>query len=139
MGAGDYQKGLNGVFNWGASGAQAATPTDIVRNVTLNMSKRTAEAVRRGKTWVAKVPVITEATLEFEVYDIEGDAFLAALKTAFLTDARIALYPTDVAGGDGLDGDFYITSFGRNEANEEFTTFSVTAEPTDEERDPQWV
>jgi hypothetical protein len=34
--------------------------------------------VRRGKKWVAKKPVVTEATLEFEVYDIEADPFLAA-------------------------------------------------------------
>jgi len=83
--------------------------------------------------------VITEATLEFELFDIEGDAFLAALKTAFTTDARIALYPTDVAAGDGLDGDFYITEFTRAEPNEEFIGYTCKAEPTDEERDPQWV
>ncbi len=43
------------------------------------------------------------------------------------------------ASGEGLDADFYVTNFSRNEANEEFIAYSVTAEPTDEERDPAWV
>ncbi len=139
MAAGDYRIGLDGKFHYGASGAQASTEADNVRNVNLNMSKRMAEAVRRGKKWVAKKPVITEGTVEFEIYDIEGDAFLAAVKSAFMNDTRIALYPTDAASGEGLDADFYISSFSRNEANEEFIAYSVTAEPTDEERDPAWA
>jgi hypothetical protein len=139
MAAGDYRIGLDGKFYYGDSGAQATTLADNVRNVNLAMSKRTAEAIRRGKTWVAKKPVITEGTLEFEIFDIEGDAFLTAVKNAFMNDTRIALYPTDAPSGEGLDGDFYITNFSRNEGNEEFVTYSVTAEPTDEERDPVWV
>ena len=139
MAAGDYRIGLDGKFYHGPSGAQATTEADNVRNVNLNLSKRTAEAVRRGKKWVAKKPVVTEATLEFEIYDIEGDAFLAAVKNAFMNDTRIAFYPTDADSGEGLDADFYVTNFSRNEANEEFIAYSVTAEPTDEERDPGWV
>jgi len=139
MAAGDYRIGLDGKFHYGASGSQASTEADNVRNVNLNMSKRMAEAVRRGKSWVAKKPVITEGTVEFEIYDIEGDAFLTAVKSAFMNDTRIALYPTDAASGEGLDADFYISSFSRNEANEEFIAYSVTAEPTDEERDPAWA
>ena len=139
MAAGDYRIGLNGKFHHGASGAQAATEANNVRNVNLNLSKRTAEAVRRGKKWVAKKPVITEGTVEFECYDIEADALVAALRAAFMADTRIALYPTDADTGEGLDADFYITKFSRNEANEDFITYSVTAEPTDEERDPNWV
>jgi len=80
MAAGDYRIGLDGKFHYGASGSQASTEADNVRNVNLNMSKRMAEAVRRGKSWVAKKPVITEGTVEFEIYDIEGDAFLTAVR-----------------------------------------------------------
>jgi len=139
MAAGDYRIGLDGVFYHGAAGATAATEADNVRNVNLNLSKRTAEALRRGKKWVAKKPIATEATLEFEIFDIEGDAFLAAIRDAFMNDNRIALYPTDDASGEGLDADYYITNFSRNESNEEFITYSATAEPTDEVRDPTWA
>jgi hypothetical protein len=139
MAAGDYRIGLEGVFFHGAGGTTAATEADNVRNVNLNLSKRTAEALRRGKKWVAKKPIATEASLEFEIFDIEGDAFLAAIRDAFMGDNRIALYPTDAASGEGLDADYYITNFSRSESNEEFITYSVTAEPTDEVRDPAWV
>lgn len=139
MAAGDYRIGLDGVFFHGAAGVTAATEADNVRNVNLNLSKRTAEALRRGKKWVAKKPIATEASLEFEIFDIEGDAFLAAIRDAFMGDNRIALYPTDGASGEGLDADYYITNFSRSESNEEFITYSVTAEPTDEVRDPAWA
>jgi len=138
MAAGDYRLGLDGKFYYGNAGAKATTEADNVRNVTLNLSKRTAEALRRHKKWVAKKPVATEASLEFEIFDIEGDTFLASIKNAFMNDNKIALYPTDGASGEGLDADYYITGFSRNESNEDFITYSVTAEPTDEIRDPAW-
>ena len=138
MAAGDYRVGLDGKFYYGSSGSQASTEADNVFNVNMGMTRRTAEAVRRGKTWVAKKPTIAEATVEFEMYDIDSDAFLTAIKDAFMNSTRIALYPTDASSGEGLDADFYITKFSRSEANEEFMTYSVTAEPTDEERDPAW-
>ena len=100
MAAGDYRIGLDGKFYHGPSGAQASTEADNVRNVNLNLSKRTAEAVRRGKKWVAKKPVVTEATLEFEIYDIEGDAFLGAVKSA-LTSCKIL--PPQAVGESSLD------------------------------------
>lgn len=139
MAAGDYRIGLDGVFFHGEAGTTAATESGNVRNVNLNLSKRLAEALRRGKKWVAKKPIATEASLEFEVYDIESDVFLAAIRDAFMNDTRIALYPTDGASGDGLDADYYITNFSRSEPNEDFITYSVTAEPTDEVRDPAWT
>lgn len=134
-----YRVGLNGVFCYGAAGAQAANITSNVDDVTLNMSKRTAEAVRRGRIWVAKKPVVSEATLEFKVWDIVGDAFLAAIQAAFMNDSPIALWPRDDAAGQGLDADFYITNFSRSEDSEEFITYAVTAEPTDELRVPVWA
>jgi len=139
MAAGDYRMGLDGKFYYGTAGAQANTEADNVRNVNLNLSKRTAEALRRGKKWVAKKTIATEASVEFEVFDIEGDSFLTNLKNAFMLNTKIALYPKDAASGEGLDADFYISGFSRNENNEDFIVYSVTAEPTDEQRDPAWV
>jgi len=139
MAAGDYRIGLDGKFFYGAAGTTATTEADNVRNVNLNLSKRTAEALRRGKKWVAKKPIATEASLEFEIFDIEADAFLSTIKDAFMNDTKVALYPTDAASGEGLDADYYVTNFSRNESNEDFITYSVTAEPTDEQRDPAWA
>jgi hypothetical protein len=139
MAAGDYRMGLNGLFYYGTAGSQAATEADNVDGVSLNLAARKAEAVRRGKDWVANKPTVLEATLEFKVFDIEADTFLSALKTAFMTKARIALYPTDGTSGEGLDADYYVSALVRSEGNEEFITYAVTAVPTDELRDPTWT
>lgn len=139
MAAGDYRIGLDGKFLYGAAGSTAATEANNVRNVNLNLSKRVAEALRRGKKWVAKKTIATEATVEFEIFDIEGDPFLAQIKNAFMNNTKIALYPKDAASGEGLNADFYISGFSRNENNEDFIIYSVTAEPTDEQREPVWA
>ena len=139
MAAGDYRVGLDGKFYYGTAGSQANTEANNVDDVSLSLSARTAEAVRRGKTWVANKPTVLEATLEFKLYDIDSDAFLAAIKNAYTGRTRIALYPRDAAGGEGLDADYYITAFNRSEDNEEFITYNVTAVPTDEQRDPTWT
>ena len=123
MAAGDYRIGLEGKFYHGAEGGQAATEADNVDDVTLNLSKRVAEALRRGKKWVAKKPIANEASIEFKAFDIVADAFVAALESAYTNDTRIALYPTDGTGGKGLDADYYITQFQRQEDNE--GTFTV--------------
>lgn len=138
MAAGDFRIGLDGKFKHGNAGSTPSTISDNVDNVTLGLSARSAQALRRGKTWVMTKVTALEATLDFEVWDIEGDGLISALKTAYMGKTRIALYPTDAASGEGLDADWYITAFGRNETNEDFIKYSVTAQPTDEVRDPNW-
>jgi len=139
MAAGDYRIGLDGKFYYGTAGSTASTEANNVDDVNLNLSARTAAAVRRGKAWVASKPIVKEATLDFKAWDIEADSFLTAVKNAYMNATRIALYPKDASSGDGLDADYYITGFNRAEGNEDFITYQVTAEPTDETRDPTWV
>jgi len=139
MAAGDYRMGLNGVFNYGTAGSQAATPADNVDGVNLSLNAETAEAKRRGKTWVASNVTYLSAELTWKMYDIEADAFLMAIKNAYTGKGKIALYPTDVAAGEGLDADWYITGFNRTEDNDGYIMYDVTAKPTDEQRDPTWV
>ena len=139
MAAGDKRIGLEGAFLWGTAGSTPATETDNVDDVVLNMSKRVAEAVMRNRKWVAKKPTASEASLTFKVWDIEGDAFMAALLTAFNNDTRVALYAKDADSGAGLDADWYVTQMNRNEDNEGFIFYNCTAEPTDELRQPSWT
>ena len=101
----------------------------------------TAERVKRHRKYVTKKVTVTEATLNFEIVDEEGDAFLTAIKNAAMNDTRVALYALDVAkasGGEGLDADWYITEFSRDENNTEFVSYKVTAVLTDEDREPAW-
>jgi hypothetical protein len=150
MATGDYRIGLHGVFYYGDEGSTPNTEADNVRNCTLSMTARNLEAVRRGKKWVANKVYIKEAVLTFNIFDIEGDAFFSAVQTAYMNGTRIALYPCDAnkgssssssgepSGGEGLDADWYITNFSRNEDNEDWITYDVEARPTDELRDPSW-
>jgi len=138
MAAGDYRVGIEGKFYYGTAGSQAGTEADNVDNCEVAMSTIMAEALRRGKTWKSKKPIAKEAAISWMMYDIESDAFLAAIRAAFMNQTRVALWPTDATSGEGLDADFYISEFRRSEDNEGFITYNVKAEPTDELRDPAW-
>ncbi len=141
MAVGDLRIGLEGEFYYGPAGAKPTTEAVNVDSVSLSISKRTAERVKRHRRYVTKKVTVTEATLSFEIADEEGDDFLTAIKNAVMNDTRIALYALDVKaadGGEGLDADWYITEFGRDENNTEFVNYKVTAVLTDESRAPVW-
>lgn len=141
MAAGDYRIGLFGEFYYGTAGSQAGTEATNVEDVNINLSARMAEALRRKKTYVASKPTYLEATITFTIFDIEGDAFYTALKTAFFGKSKIAAWPLDVAaasGGEGLDADYYVSGFSRVESNPEFVKYNVELKPTDEQRNPTW-
>lgn len=139
MAAGDLRIGLEGEFLYGTAGATPTTEADNVDNVSLAISKRTAERIQRHKRYVAKKVTVTEATLSFEITDEDSDAFLAAIRAAAMADTRVAMFAKDVSGGEGLDADWYITEFSRDESNSEFIAYKVTAVVTDEDRDPTWT
>jgi len=137
METGDYVIGLDGEFLWGTAGSSATTEADVVDNVQLAITADTVDRIRRGKTWKDKKVIVLDASLTFDVVSTKGDAFLAALKTAAMTKAKIALWPKE-AEGEGLDADWYITNFSRSEGNAEMNTYAVTAAPSSEQRDPTW-
>ena len=139
MAAGDIRIGLEGVFLYGTAGVTPTTEADNVDSVSLSISKRTAERVKRHKKYVAKKVTVTEATLSFEITDVDSDAFLAAIRAAAMADTAVAMYPKDITSGEGLNADWYITEFSRDENNTEFMNYKVTAVLTDEDRDPAWA
>jgi hypothetical protein len=139
MAAGDLRIGLEGEFLYGTAGVTPTVEADNVDNVALAISKRTAERIQRHKRYVAKKVTVTEATLSFEITDEDSDAFLAAIRAAAMADTRIAMFAKDITAGEGLDADWYITEFSRDESNSEFISYKVTAVVTDEDRDPAWT
>jgi len=139
MAAGDYRIGLNGVFLYGTAGSTAATTALNITDVTLETSAIEADAKSRASTtWVPTKVAMLQATLTFTMLDEEGDAAIAAVKAAYFAKGKIAFYPTDVAGGDGLDADYNITGLSRNESLTEIISYSVTAKPNNEQREPSW-
>lgn len=139
MAAGDYRLGIDGKFLYGTAGSTATTESDAIETCNLNLTARAAEALRRGKTWVANKTYALEATLSFTFFDIEGDGLLTAIQAAFLNRTKVALYAKDAASGQGIDADWYITSFSRDESNSDFIKYSAEAKPTDEQRNPAWA
>lgn len=137
MAVGDFRIALDGSFKYGPAGISAPTVSNNVDSVQFAGTAIEASALRRGKRWKMTKAIALDGTLSFKVWDIEGDALVAALETAFMSLGKIALWPTAANSGKGLDADYAITGFNRGEENEQgFVEISVTAKPNDEQRDP---
>lgn len=130
--------GLDGVFNWGVKGSKADTEAENVDNVNFSGGTTEATRVKRHATFESSKVVLLTGSLKFDVQDEIGDAFFAAVETAWIGKTTIALHATRASSGKGLDADFTITAFDVKETNSEFSIASVEAKPNDELRDPVW-
>jgi predicted secreted protein len=124
----------------GAAGATATTLLANVKDLTLNLEKGEADVTTRANQgWRAVVATLKSGSVEFEmVWDTE-DAGFAALKNAYFNNTPIALAILDGENGEGLDADFSVTNFTRNEPLEEAVTVNVTVKPTYSTRAPAWI
>lgn len=124
----------------GQGGAGAWTAMDNVRDVTLSLEAGEADVTTRANAgWRATVATLKEASVEFEMVWDTADAGFAAIKDAFFDNGVIGLQILDGAAGEGLQADFSITNFSRNEALEEAITVSVTAKVTYSDTAPTWI
>ena len=139
MAAGDRRIGLDGTFYWGAAGSTATTEAKNVDDVSLAIEGNEINGVERGSTWEYTDVTHLKGTLTFKVTDKVGDALVDALTTACIDKSKIALYPTLVESGKGLNADYKITGFTRDEGNTAHVVYNVTAKPNDEERDPEFA
>jgi len=139
MAAGELRIGLNGEFLYGAAGSTATTKHDNVHDVNLNAAAEKAEARRRHKKFISRKTTYLDCSVTFKIHDEEGDTLIPILRAHYMNKTRVALKPTDINGGDGLDADFYISKFSRDESNPAFIVYDVVADPTDEEREPTWA
>jgi TP901-1 family phage major tail protein len=124
----------------GTAGTTATSELTNVKDVTLNLETGEADVTTRGNSgWRATVGTLKEGSVEFEMVWDSDDTGFAAIKNAYFNNTPIALAILDCANGEGLDADFSITNFSRNEPLEEAITVSVTAKPTYSTRAPAWV
>ena len=132
--------GMEAKIYHGAAGSTATSELTNVKDVTLNLETGEADVTTRGNSgWRATVGTLKDGSVEFEmVWDSEDTGF-AAIKNAYFNNTPIALAILDYENGEGLDADFSITNFSRNEPLEEAITVSVTAKPTYSTRAPAWV
>lgn len=111
-----------------------------VRDVTLSMEAGVADLTTRANNgWRAQVPTLREAGVEFQMVWDTADAGFTALREAFLSNGIIGLQVLDGEGGQGLQGDFGVQTFSRNEALEEGVTVDVSVAPSYSETEPTWI
>lgn len=108
----------------------------IVRDASANLDKDEADMTTRANAgWKATRGSLRDGSVEFELLYDSDNAALAAIRTAYLTNVRIALAVMDgdiaVAGAEGFVANFEIMSFNVPQPLTEGVTVSVTAKPRD--------
>jgi hypothetical protein len=132
--------GMEAKLYYGPAGSTATTELTNVKDVTLNLETGEADVTTRGNQgWRATVATLKNGSVEFEMIWDTGDAGFTAIREAYFNNTAIALAILDGESGEGLDADFSITNFTRNEPLEEAITVSVTAKPTYSTRAPAWA
>ncbi len=135
--------GMDAVFNYktgGVGGGGSWTELSNVKDVTLSLETGEADITTRANSgWRATVGTLKEASVEFEMVWDTADAGFTAIKDAFFNNTEIGLQVLDGAAGSGLEADFSITNFSRNEQLEEALTVSVTAKVTYAGTAPAWI
>lgn len=125
---------------YGAAGSTPAGELTIARDVTLNQERGEADVTSRGSGGHKSYkPTLKDATLEFEIVEDTTNAGYTALRDAYLNGTAVALAARDGASGEGLDADWIITNFSRNEPLEDAVTVNVTARPNCDLRNPSWL
>lgn len=127
----------------GIGGGGSWTELTNVRDATFTMEAAEADLTTRNNNgWRATVSTLKDATVEFEMVWDTADAGFTAIKNAFLgataADRLIGFQVLDSAG-NGLQADFNITQFTRNENLEEGVTVSVSAKVAYSSNAPSWL
>jgi len=139
-----YSFGLTGELLFGTAAnppAPGGTVTNV-RDVTLTLSTVDADTTSRMSTLFESSKVLLlNAVLTFDMLVDEDDTDLAiaAIQTAWYTKAAMSFHAKNKNGGEGLLGNFNITSFTRNEPLRDVMTYSIEAKPNNELAEPTWA
>lgn len=131
---------LNAKLYYGDAGATATTEISNVKNATLNLTKQEAYTSTRGSGgWATSVATLKEGSIDFNmVWDDDDDAF-TAIQEAFMNDTSLAFLCLDKENGQGLDADFTVSNFTRNEDLADVLMVDVSIKPTYSTRAPEWT
>jgi hypothetical protein len=132
--------GMQAKLYHGTAGATATTELTNVKDVTLNLETGESDVTTRASNgWRATIATLKNGSVEFTLIWDPDDAGFTAIKDAYFGNSAIAMAVLDGEGGSGLDADFAVTNFTRNEPLEEAITVNVTVKPTYVTRAPTWV
>ena len=126
--------------NTGTFGTPTWNEITNVKDVTLSLEAGEADVTTRGNNgWRATVATLKDGSIEFEMVWDTADAGFTAIKNSYFNNTAISLLILDAAtGGQGLDADFMVTKFTREEPLDEAIVVKVTAKPTLSTRSPTW-
>src|SRR5262245_37856757 len=113
--------------------ASYATPTWVLiatcRDVTLDMSRGTADLSRRGSTWRRNRGTLKEGTVSMEIIYDTADAAYDKLSAAFLAGTIVDITLADgtlpTGPAEYFRSEYEVTGFSRNEPLEDAVTISV--------------
>jgi len=95
--------------------------------------------VRGSGGWKATTAASKEASVTFDMIWDPADPGFTAIKDAFFNNTVIGLQVLDKVGGTGLEADFVITNFSRNEPVNDVLKVSVTAKVSYVNTKPVWI
>lgn len=138
--------GLNGKLHYSAT-LMGAIPVwtlfSNVRDLTLSLEAGEADVSTRASRFKMFLESLIDATVEWESVWDPSDTTLTALRTAFLAGNAVALAIMDdlvaTSGAQGLQADFIITQFGRNEPLADGMMVPITAKPAYSTTPPAWA
>lgn len=118
-----------------------STELSNIREVTINGQAGEADISTRATSgWRATAPTLREMEVTFQMQAKKPDAALEAIRTAWLTNAEVALLfltgSKSSADHEGPGGNFTVTNFSRNEGLEEAIVYDVTVKVSSF---PAWV
>lgn len=139
-----YKLGFKARIFYAAPGALVSCSSgnvlNTVTNATLNLTRAEADVTCRASSgWKLTQGTLTDASVEFEMLTGGGQGF-DDIRDAYLSNSQIAFAILDsaLAGAQGLDADFVITSFTRDEQLTEAQKYKVTAKVSSTNRNPTW-
>jgi len=105
-----------------------------VQDVTVQLSKAEADTSTRASGWKTRKGTLKDASIDFQLKYVPGDADFAALLASFTGNSSIELLALDGAvattGSQGLRAICEVFQFQQGQPLEGAVTFDVSAKPT---------
>lgn len=135
--------GISGTLNYKLDGqADAGAWAELVEatDVTLSIEADEIDATSRANGgWKGLIPGLKSATVETSLVYDASDTTFGDIKDAFLADQMVGLQVLEGDTGQGLQGDFRVFSFGREEQMGDVMKVPVTFKTTKSDTAPSWV
>lgn len=137
----DVKVGFEGVINYAVGGQTGSfLPLANVKDLTLSQERSEIDvSSRSGGGHKQAIPGMMDSGVEFDILWVPTDPGCLALREAFWAREMIGLQILDEDDGYGLQGDFAVFKFPRNEQLEEGMTISIGAKPTLSATPPSWI